>query len=166
MLCRKAGVLRANGYSISDDIYINANKDLLKGDPNDKEYQKKIVDNLAYKVYIYDDKVVTYFNMHGKDMETISLADVPADLSWQKYKIKRRLIMLDNIIKSIAERFNIDPSKLSRDTNILTDIGADSLDIIDMLMVLEQEYKMTIDDAELEKIKTIGNIEDYFAKRV
>jgi hypothetical protein len=49
---------------------------LLRGDPHDKEYQKKIIDNLVYKAYIYDDSIVAYLNMQGgKDIETISLAD-------------------------------------------------------------------------------------------
>ena len=49
---------------------------MLEGEPNDKKYQKKIIDNLVYMVYIYDDTIVVYLNMHGgKDIETISLAD-------------------------------------------------------------------------------------------
>ena len=73
--------------------------------------------------------------------------------------------MLNDIIKTISRQFKTDPSRLSRDTNIMTDLGADSLDIIDMLMILEAEYKMNIDDSELEKIKTIGDLEDYFSAK-
>ena len=49
---------------------------LVKGDPNDKEYQKTLIDNFVYMVYVYDDSVVVYLNLKfGKDMENISLAE-------------------------------------------------------------------------------------------
>ena len=49
---------------------------LLQGDPNDKAYQKKIIDNLAYKVFVYDDTFVVYLNLQsGNEVQTISLAD-------------------------------------------------------------------------------------------
>jgi hypothetical protein len=49
---------------------------LIKGDPNDKEYQKKLIDNLVYKVFVYDDTVVTYLIFgNDKEIKEISLAD-------------------------------------------------------------------------------------------
>ena len=49
---------------------------LLKGDPNDKEYQKKLIDHLVYKVFVYDDTVVTYLIFgNDKEIKEISLAD-------------------------------------------------------------------------------------------
>ncbi|MDR2046970.1 MAG: acyl carrier protein [Clostridiales bacterium] len=73
--------------------------------------------------------------------------------------------MFEEIKETIAKQFKIDPSGLTRETNILTDIGADSLDLVDLLMKLEEKYGMTIDDKELERIKTVGDIENYFNKK-
>jgi acyl carrier protein len=73
--------------------------------------------------------------------------------------------MFEEIKETIATQFKIDKATLSRETNILTDIGADSLDLVDLLMKLEEKYGMTIKDDDLEKLKTIGDIEDYFKKK-
>ncbi|MDR2090290.1 MAG: acyl carrier protein [Clostridiales bacterium] len=72
--------------------------------------------------------------------------------------------MFEEIKEIIANQFKLDPATLSRETNILTDIGADSLDLVDLLMKLEEKYGVTIKDSELEKLKTVGDIEDYFQK--
>ncbi|MDR3262840.1 MAG: acyl carrier protein [Clostridiales bacterium] len=73
--------------------------------------------------------------------------------------------MFEEIKEMIAKQFKIDKTKLTRETNILSDIGADSLDLVDFLMKLEDKYGIQIKDSELEKIKTIGDIEDYFSKK-
>ncbi len=49
---------------------------LIKGDPNDKEYQKKLINNLIYKVFVYDNEIVTYLIFgNDKEIKEISLAD-------------------------------------------------------------------------------------------
>ena len=49
---------------------------MLKGDPADKEYQKTLIDNLVYKVFVYDDHIITYLTFgNKKDIKEISLAD-------------------------------------------------------------------------------------------
>jgi hypothetical protein len=53
----------------------------LQGDPNDKEYQRKIIDNLVFMVYIYDDSLVAYLNLKGgKSIERVGLGDTNAAL--------------------------------------------------------------------------------------
>ena len=48
---------------------------MLKGDPADKEYQKTLIDNLVYKVFVYDDHIITYLTFgNEKDIKEISLA--------------------------------------------------------------------------------------------
>ena len=74
--------------------------------------------------------------------------------------------MFEEIKELIAKQFKIDESKLTRETNILKDIGADSIDVVDFLMKLEEKYKIVIADNELEKIKTIGDIENYFKNKI
>lgn len=72
--------------------------------------------------------------------------------------------MFEEIKELIAKQFKVDKAKLTRETNIISDIGADSLDVVDLLMKLEEKYKITIKDEELERIKTVGDLEDYFKK--
>lgn len=49
---------------------------LIKGDPHDKEYQKRLIDNLVYKVFVYDDKIITYLVFgNDKEIKEISLAE-------------------------------------------------------------------------------------------
>ncbi|MDR3292598.1 MAG: acyl carrier protein [Clostridiales bacterium] len=72
--------------------------------------------------------------------------------------------MYEQIIEIVAKQFKLDKSVLSRETSILKDIGADSLDLVDLLMKLEDTYNVKIKDADLEKIKTIGDIENYFKR--
>ena len=55
---------------------------MLKGDPSDKGYQKKLIDNLVYKVFVYDDHIITYLTLGNyKEIKEISLADTDKALS-------------------------------------------------------------------------------------
>ena len=61
------------GYKVTREDLLCFVEELLKGDPNDKEYQKKLIDNLVYQVYVSDDNIITYFNISGgKSIETLS----------------------------------------------------------------------------------------------
>ena len=76
LYAHKAQLELERGLKITKDKIIAFVALLLQGDPNDKEYQRKIIDNFVYMVYVYDDSIVTYFNMQGdKGIERISLAD-------------------------------------------------------------------------------------------
>ena len=72
----KAQIELERGMKLTKEHILGYVAMLLKGDPNDKEYQRQIIDNLVHKVYIYDDSVVTYFNIKGgNDIERITVAD-------------------------------------------------------------------------------------------
>ena len=61
----------------------------------------------------------------------------------------------------IAERFDLDENIIEMDTKIIEDLGADSLDVADMLMMLEDEFDIVIPDETAEQMKTIGDLVDY-----
>ena len=63
--------------------------------------------------------------------------------------------------KIVAEVFNTDESKLSMETKIVDDLGAESLDIISLLMEFEDKFDRKIPDEDVEKLVTIGNTVDY-----
>jgi acyl carrier protein len=69
-------------------------------------------------------------------------------------------MIVEKLIAIVADQLNLDPSKLSAETNIIKDIGADSLDIVDMLMTVERTWKITVDDEEVLALKTIKDVAD------
>ena len=72
--------------------------------------------------------------------------------------------MFDNIAKLLAEQLAIPPSKITLESKIVEDLGADSLDVVELLMTLEDETGKTIPDEEVTKIKTVGEIVEVIEK--
>ena len=69
--------------------------------------------------------------------------------------------MLDKLRIFIAEQLNIDESEIGYDTNFRDDLGADSLDLYELAMNLEDEYALDIPVDELKEIKTVGDVIEY-----
>lgn len=67
-------------------------------------------------------------------------------------------MIFDKVCELVAEQLGIDKSSITPESNILEDLGADSLDVIEMLMTLEEEYGITIPDDKIGSVKTIGAI--------
>lgn len=64
------------GYKISKKDIVEFIGELLKGDVNDKEYQRKIIDNLVSQVFVHDDNTIVYFNIKGgKDIDLLDIND-------------------------------------------------------------------------------------------
>lgn len=66
--------------------------------------------------------------------------------------------MFDKIAQMLAEQLGIPQSKITPESRIIDDLGADSLDVVELLMQLEDETGKTIPDDEVSKIKTVGEI--------
>ncbi len=67
----------------------------------------------------------------------------------------------EQIKKLLAEQFSMDEDDITMETSFAEDIGADSLDLVELVMALEQEFDLEIDDDEVEKIKTVGDAVRY-----
>ena len=67
-------------------------------------------------------------------------------------------MVIDKLKSIIAEQFGIDTDAISEDTDIVADLGADSLDVVEMMMALEEEYGITIDDSKIADLKTVGDV--------
>ena len=67
----------------------------------------------------------------------------------------------DRIIKMIADQLQIDEDQVKPDASFMDDLGADSLDTVELIMALEEEFDIEIPDSEAEKIRTVQQALDY-----
>lgn len=69
-------------------------------------------------------------------------------------------------VKSIlVDQLDVDENAVTMDSVITDDLGADSLDVVDMVMSLEEEFDMEIPDEEIETMKTVGDIVKYIESK-
>ena len=67
----------------------------------------------------------------------------------------------DKVREALAKQFELDPESITLDTNLIDDLGADSLDVVELIMSLEDEFGVTISDEAAAQIYTVGRIVDY-----
>ena len=70
----------------------------------------------------------------------------------------------EKVKELLVEKLGISADKVQPDSDILKDLGADSLDLVEMLMTLEEDYGITISQEDTEKIKTVQDIVDVINK--
>ena len=63
--------------------------------------------------------------------------------------------------RGIAEQFEIAPESITMDTSLVDDLGADSLDIVELIMSLEEAFSISISDEDAMHLDTVGKIVDY-----
>ena len=73
--------------------------------------------------------------------------------------------MLEKIKEITADSLGTDVNTLTAETSFKEDLGADSLDLFEMVMALEEEFEVEIPTEDLENIKTIGDVEAYLQRR-
>jgi acyl carrier protein len=71
---------------------------------------------------------------------------------------------IDKIKKIIVDQLGVDESKITEDSSFVDDLGADSLDIVELIMAFEEEFDLEIPDEDAEKIKTVGDVVKYLSK--
>ncbi|QDU54660.1 acyl carrier protein [Aeoliella mucimassa] len=72
--------------------------------------------------------------------------------------------VLDRVADIVAEQLGVDKDKISPETSFVNDLGADSLDTVELVMELEEEFDINIPDDAAEKIQTVGQAVDYIEK--
>ena len=70
-------------------------------------------------------------------------------------------MVFDKVKELIAEQLNVDADTVTVTSNIQDDLGADSMDVVDLVMSLEEEFDMEIPDEAVANIKTVGDIVKY-----
>ena len=73
-------------------------------------------------------------------------------------------MIADKVKELVAEQLGISKDTIQDSSNIVEDLGADSLDVIEMLMTLEEEYGVTIPDDQIGKVRTISEIVELIEK--
>ena len=75
-------------------------------------------------------------------------------------------MVLEKIKQILADQLDADAETMTADTKIAEDLGADSLDVVELLMSIEDEYDVEIPDEEIENLKTIGDVVEYITNHM
>ncbi|HHY77400.1 MAG TPA: acyl carrier protein [Clostridiales bacterium] len=70
-------------------------------------------------------------------------------------------MIFEKVQEKIAEQLGIDTDDITMESSFIEDLGADSLDIVELLMALEEEFDIEIPDEEAEKLVTVGDVVEY-----
>ena len=70
-------------------------------------------------------------------------------------------MVLEKVKAILAEQFDVEEDKITADTDLQEDLGADSLDVVDLLISIEDEFEVEVPDEEIENIKTVGSLVSY-----
>jgi len=71
---------------------------------------------------------------------------------------------IDRVKKIIVDQLGVDTSKITEESSFVDDLGADSLDIVELIMAFEEEFDVEIPDEDAEKIRTVGDAIKYLNK--
>ncbi len=67
-------------------------------------------------------------------------------------------MVLEKVIEIISVQFNIDKEDINRDTSFKDTLNADSLDLVELVMTLEDEFDLEVEDEDMDSIKTVGDV--------
>src|SRR5271168_1134424 len=100
-------------------------------------------------------------------MQPIHSADAEGDALVQPcWEVRIVATTEERVIQIVCDNLGVNKEQVTRATSFTEDIGADSLDIVELVMELEEEFEITIPDEEAEKIKTVGEAIDYIDKEL
>ena len=74
--------------------------------------------------------------------------------------------IFDKVVEYIQAQLPVDASKINNETRLIEDLGADSANLMMLIMDLEGEFGLTVDDEVLAEVKNVGDIVDYLEKNV
>jgi len=72
--------------------------------------------------------------------------------------------LFDKVKKIIVEQLGVDEADVTMESSFIDDLGADSLDIVELIMALEEDFNLEIPDSEAEKILTVKDAVEYIKK--
>ena len=72
--------------------------------------------------------------------------------------------VFDKVREVVVDQLNVDESEVTEEASFIDDLGADSLDIVELVMALEEKFGIDIPDTEAENVKTVGDAVVYIAE--
>lgn len=75
-------------------------------------------------------------------------------------------VLSERVRGLMAEQLGVDLGEMKPEANILEDLGADSLDVVEMVMAIEEAFDIEIADEDAEAMRTVGDVEAYLVKRL
>lgn len=72
----------------------------------------------------------------------------------------------EKVREIVASQLGVEESEVTPEASILDDLGADSLDVVELVMALEEEFDLEVPDEDVETLRTIGDVSRYIAERV
>lgn len=73
--------------------------------------------------------------------------------------------VFEQVKKILCDQLDLDEEQVTEDSEVIDDLGADSLDIVDLVMTLEEEFDTEIPDEDIENLRTVGDIVKYIEER-
>ena len=73
-------------------------------------------------------------------------------------------MIFEQVRDALAQQFEVDPDSITADTSLIDDLGADSLDVVELIMSLEDAFGIAISDEDAAQLYTVGKIVDYLEK--
>ncbi len=73
-------------------------------------------------------------------------------------------MIFEKVRDALASQFELDPATITMETNLINDIGADSLDVVELIMELEDEFGIAISDEAAAELYMVGRIVEYLEK--
>jgi len=73
-------------------------------------------------------------------------------------------MVFEKVKKLVVEQLGVEEDDIAMESSFIDDLGADSLDIVELIMALEEEFSLEIPDNEAEKITTVGDAVGYISK--
>ena len=75
-------------------------------------------------------------------------------------------MVLEKIKVILAEQFDVEEDSLKNDNDLQDELGSESLDVVDLLMSIEDEFEIEIPDEEIENIRTVGDLVNYIESNI
>mgnify|MGYP004665807237 FL=1 len=75
------------------------------------------------------------------------------------------MMLFEKIRKMIAERFDIEEGTITPETNIIEDLGVDSLDVAELLLVIEDEFSITVPEEKISELKTVQDLVNFIEEK-
>lgn len=76
------------------------------------------------------------------------------------------MALMDEVKKIIVEQLGVDESEVTEDAHFIDDLGADSLDTVELILSFEEAFDISIPDEDAEKLDTVGKAAEYLKKHI